>query len=91
MFETYKDKNVRVIGIALNSGSLDDVKAKAAEFQVRYPVLFGTEELFSGFGIIGFPTTFVLTKDGAVHRRYRGLVPNKKELIEKDIEALLRQ
>src|SRR5207237_5009157 len=36
--EKYKGKKVRVIGIALASGSAAEVQAKVAELKVRYPV-----------------------------------------------------
>jgi len=34
--QKYKNKNVRVIGIAAESGTIDDVKHKLTEFRVGY-------------------------------------------------------
>src|SRR3982074_138368 len=47
--EKYKGKKVRVIGIALASGSAAEVQAKVAEFKVKYPVLLGTDKVMSDF------------------------------------------
>jgi thiol-disulfide isomerase/thioredoxin len=89
--EKYKDKEVQIIGIAIDSGTHDELKAKAKELQIRYPVLFGTESTMSDFGINAFPATIVLTKDWKVHHRYLDLVPDKRELIEQEIDALLSE
>src|SRR4026208_1647496 len=42
--EKYKNQNVQVVGIVLESGSPEDVKQKLSEFQLGYPVLLGTEK-----------------------------------------------
>jgi thiol-disulfide isomerase/thioredoxin len=89
--EKYKDKNVRIVGIAIDSGTLDEVKAKAKELQIRYPLLLGTENTMSDFGIKAFPATVVLTKGWKVDHWYLNLVPNKRELIEQEIDSLLSQ
>jgi hypothetical protein len=47
---------------------------------------------FEGFGgQRGFPTTYVVTKDWKIYKKYLGMRANKKELIETDIEELLTQ
>jgi len=90
--EKYKDqKDVRIIAIAIDSGTLGDVKAKAKELQIRYPLLFGTENTMSDFGINAFPATLVLTKGWRVHHAYLNLVPHKRELIEQEIDRLLSE
>jgi thiol-disulfide isomerase/thioredoxin len=89
--EKYKDKNVRVIGIALDSGTLDEVKQKLNEHQVRYPVFYGLEKTRTDFGINVFPATFVLTQDWTVQSKHLNLVPNKRRLIEKEIDSLLNK
>jgi peroxiredoxin len=89
--EKYKEKNVRVIGIALDSGTLDEVKQKLNEHQIRYPVLYGSEKTRTDFGINVFPATFVLAQDSTIHSTHMNLVPNKRTLIEKEIDTLLNQ
>ena len=77
-----------IIAIAIDSGTLADVRAKAKELQIRYPLLFGTEKTMSDFGINAFPPTIILTKDWKVHHAYLSPVPNKRELIEQEIDTL---
>lgn len=40
------------------------------------------------YGVIGFPTTYILDKDLKVHRKFTGKLPGKEEL-EREIESLL--
>lgn len=87
--DKYRGKNVQVVGIAVESGSMEDVKARIAELKVRYPVLFGTKQTSSDFRIIGYPATFVLTRNWTFYHIYVGKQPNRTALIDKQIESLL--
>ena len=89
LFEKYKGKNVRVIGIVVESGSPDEVKAKLAPLDIRYPVLFGAEKTVSDFGVYAFPATLVLSKDWKIQHRHTEAAPNKKQSIEQEIDRLL--
>jgi thiol-disulfide isomerase/thioredoxin len=88
----YADKGVVLLGVTLESGSIDEVKPKVTEFNMKYPVVMGNDKVVEGFGgVFGFPTTFVVTQDGKIYQKYLGLRSNKRELLEKDIEKLLAQ
>ena len=90
--EKYKGKDVRMVGVTVESGSLDDVKPYIDKLGIKYPVVMGNDEVVEGFGgLIGFPTTFVVDKEGKIYQKYLGVRPNKKELIDKDIQKLLSQ
>lgn len=85
-------KNVQMLAITIESGALEDIKPKVAELGMKYPVLVGNDKVVEGFGgLIGFPTTYVVTQDWKIYKKYLGMTPNKKELIEKDIEKLLAE
>ena len=57
---------------------------------MKYPVVVGNDAVVEGFGgLIGFPTTFIVTKDWKVYKKYLGMTSNKKAQIEKDIATLL--
>ena len=88
----HKSKGVQMLAITVESGSLDKIKPKVAQFEMTYPVLVGNDKVVEGFGgQRGFPTTYVVTKDWKIYKKYLGMRANKKELIEKDIEKLLTQ
>lgn len=80
LYEKYKDKGVQFVGITVESGTLEDIKPKVAEFKMKYPVLIGTEQLYQDFGnSMGFPMTYVVTQNGKIHHGYLGVTPNKKK------------
>ena len=81
--------NVQVIGITVMSPP-GDIKPKVKEVGMKYTVLVGNDDVADGFGgLIGFPTTFVVTKDWKIYKKYLGALPNKQDRIKKDIETLL--
>src|SRR5207245_2423758 len=81
--------NVQVIGITVMSPH-EDIKPKVKEVGMKYTVLVGNDDVPDRFGcLIGFPTTFVVTKDWKIYKKYLGALPNKQDRIKKDIEALL--
>jgi cytochrome c biogenesis protein CcmG/thiol:disulfide interchange protein DsbE len=81
--------NVQVIGITVMS-PYEDIKPKVKEIGMKYTVLVGNDDVADGFGgLIGFPTTFVVTKDWKIYKKYLGALPNKQDRIRKDIETLL--
>lgn len=88
----HKSNGVQMLAITVESGTLDKIKPKVGQFEMKYPVLVGDDKVVEGFGgQRGFPTTYVVTKDWRIYKKYLGMLPNKKELIEKDIEKLLAQ
>lgn len=92
LHEAHDGKGVQIIAITVKSGALDEIKPDVAKLDMRYPALVGDDKVVEAFGgLIGFPTTYVVTKDWRIYKKYLGMLPNKKELIEKDIEELLTQ
>jgi len=60
-------KDYPVIGIASQSGSLEDVKAYVAEHGISYPVLIDDGGYNSKkWGIVGFPTSFIVGEDNQI-------------------------
>jgi peroxiredoxin len=63
-----------VIGIALKSGSHDEVRAFMVEHEIDYPVISDANGVISQrFGVTGVPSTFVVDRDNTVRFRDRGL------------------
>ena len=78
LFEEYKDNDVRVVGITTVSPH-DEIATKAQEYGMKYTILVGDDAVVDGFGgIIGWPTTFVLTKDGRSIKNMSERFPIKK-------------
>jgi len=91
MADEFKGKDVAVVGITVESKH-DDIKPKVKETGMKYTVLVGNDSVVDGFGgLIGFPTTFVVTKDWKIYKKYMGALPDKNERIKKDIQKLLAE
>ena len=81
---------VAMLGITVESGSFEDIEPYIERLEIEYPVVMGDEEVVSGFGgLIGFPTTFVVSPDWKIYKKYLGMKTGKKELIEQDVIDLI--
>jgi thiol-disulfide isomerase/thioredoxin len=84
----YAGRGVKVIGIAVQSGWAEDIKPYRDKYKVAYSTLIGDDDVVEKYGVIGFPTTYILDRDFRVHRKFTGKLPERKEL-ERQIESLL--
>jgi thiol-disulfide isomerase/thioredoxin len=92
--EKYADKGVKFIGVTMASGEAKEVKSFVAErklkyTEMKYTVLMGDDTQAYDFNIIGFPTTYLVTRDWKIYRKYIGAGPRKTEQLEIDIQKLL--
>src|SRR5205809_5552070 len=91
MLDEFQGKNVQIMGITVES-PYADIKPKVKELGMKYMVLVGNDSVEEGFGgMIGYPTTFVVTKDWKIYKKYMGALPDKDKRIRKDIEKLLAE
>jgi peroxiredoxin len=87
LHETYKDKNVVVLGVSLDSG-LGPVKRFVRTQKLNYPVLMGNGKLVAELGnFSAIPQTFIIDEEGRIHTQFRGLV--KFEELEKKLNTLI--
>jgi thiol-disulfide isomerase/thioredoxin len=83
--------DVEVLGVAVESGSQDDLKARVRELGIKYPVVMGAESLVHGFGgYAGVPTTFIVGKDWKVYRKIVGFSERKHAQIRDTVARLLK-
>lgn len=71
-YEAQEDSDVVILGIAApdlgGEASEEEIKAFLEEQGYTYPVVMDqTGEIFSGYGISAFPTTFMIDRDGNVY------------------------
>jgi len=84
-----KTKGLEVVGIALDSGHPDDIRAFMAELGMNYTVWQGDLALVKQrFQVMGFPTSLLIDRMGLVHKRYFG--PQTEEVFTRDAEPLLQ-
>jgi len=87
LYETYGSKGLEVLGISLDDGGWDSVKAFRKDYKITYPVLKGTDDVAEQFGVRTIPMFILLDRDGQVVNHYLG--SGNEEIIEKKIKTLL--
>ena len=91
MHDEFQGKDVEIVGITVES-PYKDIKPKAKQLGIRYTLLVGNDAVQEAFGgMIGYPTTFVVTKDWKIYKKYMGALPDKDARIKQDIEKLLAE
>jgi len=93
LHEKFGSRGLRVVGIAVESGWAKDIKPHVAKLVIKYPVVVGTGRIVEQYEMIGFPTTYLIGRDGKLVKKYLGTLPDqekeKETEMERDIEALL--
>jgi hypothetical protein len=73
------------------SGDAAEVKPFVARNKMKYSVFMGDDEQAYDFNVFAFPTTYIITKDMKIYKKYIGTGPAKAAQMEADIQKLLEQ
>jgi thiol-disulfide isomerase/thioredoxin len=87
--EKYGAKGVTVLGVTMASGEAAEVKPFIGRNKMKYKVLMGDDDQVYDLNVVAFPTTYLVTRDMKVFRRYIGAGPKKAAELEADIQKLL--
>ncbi|MEW6212827.1 MAG: TlpA disulfide reductase family protein, partial [Acidobacteriota bacterium] len=87
--EKYAEKGVKLLGVTMASGKAAEVKPFVERHKMKYTVLMGDDDQGYELNIVGFPTTYLVTRDWKIFRKYVGAGPRKIAQLEADIEKLL--
>jgi cytochrome c biogenesis protein CcmG/thiol:disulfide interchange protein DsbE len=95
--QKYADKGFTLLGVAMDEEGKPVVQpfVQTTPFNVNghpntmnYPIVIGNDDIATKFGgLLGLPTTVVISRDGKIQKRYIGSVD--KAALEKDIQSLL--
>jgi thiol-disulfide isomerase/thioredoxin len=88
--QAYAGKGVKVVGVTLASGTVADVKPFVTRHNMKYMILMGDDDQTYDLNIVGYPTTYLVTRDWKIFGKYVGSGPLKTEQIEYDIKRLLQ-
>lgn len=85
----YDGRPVVMLGLAVDSGDVDEIRAFLEEFGVEYPNwMMGMDDAVATFGAVGFPTTVIVDREGWIRKELLG--PQTAASLTAEIEALLR-
>lgn len=95
--QKYADKGFTIIGVAMDDEGKSVVApyVQSTHFDVdghsmtmNYPIMLGNDDIAGKFGgLLGFPTTIVISRDGKIQKRYIGLADQAD--LEKEIKGLI--
>ena len=89
LFDSYEDRGLVVLGISVDD-SVEALQLYAEDMEMDYPVLIGDQrdDVKDAYGpLYGFPTTFLINRDGSICHQHTGFAP--KERFESEILQLL--
>ncbi len=89
--EKYASQGLKIVGVTLASGEAKEVKPFVARHNMKYTILMGEDSIGYDFNVMSFPTTYLVTKDWKVYRKYIGAGPRKTQQLETDIQSLLER
>ncbi|HYP27696.1 MAG TPA: TlpA disulfide reductase family protein [Blastocatellia bacterium] len=89
--QKYASQGVKIVGVTLASGEAKEVKPFVSRHNMKYTILMGEDSLGYDFRVDSFPTTYLVTRDWKVYRKYIGGGPAKTQQLEADIRNLLGQ
>lgn len=76
-----------VIGVAIQSGSAEEIRAFAGEFGINYPIwISDSQTALSNFTAIGYPYTLLIDEGGVIRKQYLG--PQTYETLAADLAHL---
>jgi thiol-disulfide isomerase/thioredoxin len=95
--QKYADKGFTILGVAMDDEGKSVVApyVQSTQFDVNghsmtmnYPIVLGNDDIARKFGgLLGFPTTIVISRDGKIQKRFIGLADEAE--LDKEIKALL--
>jgi thiol-disulfide isomerase/thioredoxin len=85
--EKFGPEDFLMLGVVLESGETEEVQAFIAEKQIRYPQVLGEEGTKESFGpFLGYPTKYLIDREGRVVKRYFGMIGDE---LADDVEKLI--
>ena len=88
LHQDFGGEDFQVLGIAVYSGTREDVSAFIQEHHIEYPMVVGDDDIVEDFGVIGYPTYFVIDPEGNVYKKHVGELEDLYDRVAKDIAIL---
>jgi peroxiredoxin len=85
----YQADGLVVVGVSLDTDGTGPVKKFMKELGINYPIVMGDDAIVTAFSPIeGYPTTFIIDRDGQIRNKKLGKKPTAD--FEKELLAVLR-
>jgi thiol-disulfide isomerase/thioredoxin len=88
LYAAYRDQGFEIVAISMDDEGEEVVRPFVDENGMRYPVAIGTDDVAEAFGgVVGFPTTFLVDRQGKVVDSWVGVIPRR--ILEEKLQALI--
>lgn len=91
LYTKYKDKGLVVVGIDPKDGKMDNIPGLLSDRGVTFPVMLSNKEIVSDYRINGYPTTYLIDRNGKVIESFFGfsdaIINQLEEIIIKYLQA----
>lgn len=84
--DAHKDQGFTIVGVAMDAEGVSVVGPFVRQNKMPYPILISGGDLPPGYNVLGFPSAFLIDKDGKIARTYLG--PKSYEELERDVSEL---
>ncbi|MCP4481650.1 MAG: TlpA family protein disulfide reductase [bacterium] len=88
LYEQYQSEGLEIVGVSLDRDGVEGVTKFMEQYEIKYTVVMGNEEIISKYGgISGIPTAFIIDKSGNISKKHVGY--ESFEVFEGEIKELL--
>ncbi len=83
-------RGIEVVGVVVDSGEPQEILDFIREYKIPYRQVLGDEKTQEAYGVDqGYPTTFVIDKEGRIRYKALGAVPRKFRKLQETVDAAL--
>jgi thiol-disulfide isomerase/thioredoxin len=84
----YASRGFQVVAVSMYGEGPEILKPFVTKHGMQeFKTVMGNQEVMTKFGLVGFPTTLIVDRDGKYYSRHEGLID--RALVEKELEAVL--
>lgn len=88
LYAQYREKGLDIVAISMDEEGAEVVRPFVADHGMTYPVALGSDEVAEAFGgVFGFPTTFLVDREGKVVESWVGVIPPR--VLEEKVRTLV--
>jgi peroxiredoxin len=83
-------RGIEVVGVVVDSGEPQEILDFIREYKIPYRQVLGDEKVQEAYGVDqGYPTTFVIDKDGKILFKALGALPAKFKKLQETVDKAL--
>ena len=83
-------RGIEVVGVVVESGEPQEILDFVREYKIPYRQVLGDEKVQEAYGVDqGFPTTFVIDKEGKILFKALGALPAKFKKLQETVDKAL--